>query len=198
MKSKRNSVVAGLALLALSLTFGGSLVRAEEPEAASLQNILFEPMTKIVDGIGQRLVALETTVMTYAKSFTSEHISTPQLCVSDASGAETCIDKAQLDALLKMLPQVSHASAPIVEPSESIHEAAAPAQQLDLSAVATVEVVEAVKPDITVTATIAVAGAAEEATKEDELYTGTVTPSVLTAEPITTTEEKTPAVEEVQ
>jgi hypothetical protein len=196
MKSKRNSVVAGLALLALSLTVGGSLVRAEEPEVASLQNIVFEPITKIVDGIEQRLAGLETTVMAYAKSFASLRIVTQQLCISDASGAETCISKAQLDALLEILPQVSHASAPasIVEPSEIIHEAAAPTPELDLSPVATVAAVEVVKSEVTVTTTIAAAG--EDATKEDEpIYTGTVAPSLSPAEPITATEEKTPVVE---
>jgi hypothetical protein len=195
MKSKRNSVVAGLALLALSLTVGGSLVRAEEPEAASLQNIVFDPITKIVDGIEERLAGLETTVMAYAKSFASERIVTQQLCISDASGAETCISKAQLDALLEILPQVSHASAPAsIEPSDVIHEAAAPTPELDLSPVATVAAVEAVKSEVTVTTTIASAG--EDATKEDEpIYTGTVAPSVSPAEPITATEEKAPVVE---
>jgi hypothetical protein len=211
MKSKRNSVVTGLALLALSLTVGGSLVRAEEPEAASLQNIAFDPIAKIVAGIEQRLAGIETTVMAYAKSFASERISTQQLCVSDAGGAETCISKAQLDALLKILPEVSHdaalivepseviheAAAPIAEPSEIVHEAAAPTPQLDLAPVATVEAVEAVKSDVTLTATIAAAG--EDATKEDEpLYTGTVTSSAPPAEPVAATEEKTPVDEPLE
>jgi hypothetical protein len=135
--------------------------------------------------------------MAYAKSFSSDRIATQQLCVSDASGAETCISKAQLDALLKILPEVSHAAAPVAEPSEIIHEAAAPTPQLDLSPVASIEAVDAVKSEVTVTAGIAAAG--EDATKEDEpLYTGTVASSVPAAEPIAATEDKTPAVEGLQ
>src|SRR6266853_1545353 len=116
MKSKRNLVAAApslaLALLALSLTVGGSLVRAEEPEAApsSLQNIVLDPIASIVAGIEERLAGIEATVMAFAGSFTSAHITTQTLCVADDSGAKTCITKAQLDALLKQLPQVSEIS----------------------------------------------------------------------------------------
>src|ERR1700680_4121035 len=100
--------IFGLALLAASLTVGGSLVRAEEPEAASsaLHNIVFEPIAKAVQGLEQRIGGLETSVMAFAASFTSAHITTQQLCVfDDSGGAPTCITKAQLDALLKRLPE---------------------------------------------------------------------------------------------
>ncbi len=116
MKSRWNSLVVGscnvfgLALLALSVTAGGSAVRADDP--STLQSSVFEPLTKIVLSIEQRVAELEATVAAFAGSFSAEHIATRQLCVADDSGAQTCITKAQLDALLKTAVQVGEAPAP--------------------------------------------------------------------------------------
>jgi hypothetical protein len=60
----------------------------------------FGPATKVLQEITQQLDALEATVSGFAQSFTSAHITTQELCVSDQSGAQTCITKEQLDALL--------------------------------------------------------------------------------------------------
>jgi hypothetical protein len=109
MKSKRNGL--GLALLALSLSFGGSLVRAEEP-ASPFENIVSDPLAKVVQTIELRLAGVEATMMAFAGSFSSDHITTQRLCVSDGSG-ETCITRAQLDALLK----ISRPSSPAKKPA---------------------------------------------------------------------------------
>ncbi len=116
MKSKWNSLlvgscnVFGLALLALSATAGGSAVRADDP--STLQSIVSEPLTRIVLGIEQRLAGLEASVSAFADSFTAKRIVAEQLCVADGSGAQTCITKAQLDALLKTAVQTAAAIEP--------------------------------------------------------------------------------------
>jgi hypothetical protein len=115
MKRILNSLVAGscnvfgLALLVLSATAGGSAVRAEDP--STLQNVVFDPIAKIVIGIEQRVADLETTVAAFARSFTSERIVAQQLCIADGSGAQTCITKAELDALLNGAVRGNHAAA---------------------------------------------------------------------------------------
>jgi hypothetical protein len=117
MKSIRNSLVAGschvfgLALLVLSATAGGSAVRAEDPSI--LQNVVFDPVAQIVLKVEQRIADLEATVAALAGSFSSERIVTQRLCVADGSGAQTCITKAQLDALIKGAAQVGQTSARI-------------------------------------------------------------------------------------
>jgi hypothetical protein len=117
MKSIRNSLAAGschvfgLALLVLCATAGGSAVRAADPSI--LQNVVFDPIAQIVLRVEQRVADLEATVAAFAESFTSERIVAQQLCVADGSGAQTCITKAQLDALLKGAMQAGQASARI-------------------------------------------------------------------------------------
>src|SRR2546430_710883 len=64
-----------------------------------------------------------------AISFGSQRITTRRLCVSDDSGAQTCITKEQLDALLKRIPQADLGQptvsvtvadpAPAAEPTET-------------------------------------------------------------------------------
>jgi hypothetical protein len=112
MKSRWNSLmvggcnVVGLALLALSATAGGSAVRAGDP--STLQSNVLE---KIVSGLEQQVANLEASMAAFADSFTTRRIVTQELCVADGSGAQTCITKAQLDALLRGAVQVGQAPA---------------------------------------------------------------------------------------
>jgi hypothetical protein len=53
-------------------------------------------------------------VALFARSFTTQQINTRHLCVSDASGAQTCITKERLDALLSKVAQSE-----AVEPSNA-------------------------------------------------------------------------------
>jgi len=142
MKSKRNGL--GLALLALSLSFGGSLVRAAEP-ASPFENIVSDPLAKVVQTIELRLAGVEATMMAFAGSFSSDHITTRRLCVSDGSG-ETCITRAQLDALLKLQVQLGQAPATAEQPSVIVGEAGAPP-----ATTATAPAAEAVETVATVT-----------------------------------------------
>jgi hypothetical protein len=100
--------VVGLALLALSATAGGSAVRAGDP--STLQSTVLE---KIVSGLEQQVANLEASMAAFADSFTTKRIVTQELCVADGSGAQTCITKAQLDALLRGAAQVGQAPAAI-------------------------------------------------------------------------------------
>ncbi len=101
--------VVGLALLALSVTGGGTAVRAAG-DAASLESIALEPVTKMVSGIEQRVAAIESSIAAFAHSFTARRIAVQELCVADGGGAQTCITKAQLDALLKGAVQTAQAT----------------------------------------------------------------------------------------
>ncbi len=112
MKSRWNSLmvggcnVGGLALLALSATAGGSSVRAGDP--STLQSTVLE---KIVSGLERQVANLEASMAAFADSFTTKRIVTQELCVADGSGAQTCITKAQLDALLRGAAQLGQAPA---------------------------------------------------------------------------------------
>src|SRR5258705_10604057 len=54
----------------------------------------------VVHAVEARLASLETTVASFAGSFASRQITAQELCIADQSGAQTCITKAHLDALL--------------------------------------------------------------------------------------------------
>jgi hypothetical protein len=110
-----------MAVLALAVALDGSrAVRAEDADdlTSSLQEMIVDPIMKTVRGIDMRLTGLEATVGAMAQSFTSRHVVAQVLCVSDEAGAQTCITKAQLDALLSGI-----ARAEISRPSVAVTEA---------------------------------------------------------------------------
>jgi hypothetical protein len=125
MRSRWNCLVVGscnvfgLALLVLSATGGGSAVRAENP--MTLPGSVLE---KIAAGIEQRVADLQTSLAAFADSFTARHIAAQELCVGDGSGAQTCITKAQLDALLSGAVRTGQAPAAI-EPDQTEQTASA-------------------------------------------------------------------------
>ncbi len=103
----RPSVAAAAALLAAWFTFGGSqIARAEDPETVSppAQEMILVP-AKDVHALEARVAYLEETVAALTESW--QHIDTHRLCVSDDSGAETCISKAQLDRFLSQSAQAT-------------------------------------------------------------------------------------------
>jgi hypothetical protein len=112
--------VAAAAMLAFCLAFGSQAVRAEDSDspAAPGQDMVLVP-AKTVSNLEQRVIYLEESVASLTESW--QHINTHRLCVSDDSGAETCISKPQLDALL-----VQFAQAKISEPAVAQEAAVAP------------------------------------------------------------------------
>jgi hypothetical protein len=96
----RTSSAIAIALLTLSFAVGGSrAVRADDPESLSLpaQETVLMPV-KDVQALEQRVIHLEEKVASLTEA--RQHFNTHQLCVSDDNGAETCITKTLLDALL--------------------------------------------------------------------------------------------------
>ncbi len=118
MKTRWNSLVVGgcnaggVILLVLSVSVGGSAVRAAG-DSAVLDSVTLEPLMKLADVFQQRIAKIEASVMAVTQSLTTKRIAAQELCVVDESGAQTCITKAQLDALLKGARQTAQAvSAP--------------------------------------------------------------------------------------
>jgi hypothetical protein len=111
-----------------------------------LLETIITPIITTVQRFEQRLARLESTVGASTDSFTSRRVVAQMLCVSDESGAQTCITKGQLDALLKTVAQagasqpsdpaaggIAHAgvtqptdTAEISQPSNPVTEAKAP------------------------------------------------------------------------
>jgi hypothetical protein len=114
------SSVAAAAVLAAWFTLGAQFARAEDPEtlSAPAQEMILVP-AKDVHALEQRVAYLEETVTALTESW--QHIDTHRLCVSDDSGAQTCVTKAQLDAFLSQSAQ-----AQISEPAVSQEAKVAP------------------------------------------------------------------------
>ena len=92
-----------LAVLAPSVCIGAShAVRAEDANdlTSSLQEMIVDPIMKSIHALEERMASVETSVSAMAESFSSRRVVVQVLCVSDDSGAQTCITKAQLDSLL--------------------------------------------------------------------------------------------------
>ena len=188
-----------IAVLALGMTFGPSQgARADELEATapSPQDMIVAPIVKAVDGLAQRISQLEESVALFTASFNSQRVATRQLCVSDETGAETCITKAQLDGMLQRMAQ-AEVSQPlvtvaIVAPAASY----APAVWAGVTEVSVADVVvtevsvaDAVVTEVTVTETVVAevpAPAADDAietTPATEVIVSTSDSSQLPQEP---------------
>ena len=110
--------VAAAALLAAWFAFGGSqIARAEDPEtlAPPAQEMILVP-AKDVHALEARVAYLEETVAALTESW--QHIDTHRLCVSDDSGAETCITKAQLDVFLSQSAQTKISEPALAQDAE--------------------------------------------------------------------------------
>ena len=130
----RRSGAIAIALLALSFSLGSSyVVRADHPVSTSfLQEIFVDPIVTAVNGLEQRLTSLEGTLALFASSFSSQHISARELCVSDDSGAQTCITKAQLDRLLLKVVAEEEVEQPAITLSDVI--TTLPAESVEVAA----------------------------------------------------------------
>ena len=137
---RSSAAVATAAMLAFWFTFGGpQAVRADDPETASFpgQEMVLVP-AKSIDALEHRVVYLEETVASLSEKW--QQISTHRLCVSDDTGAETCITKAQLDSFLS-----KEAHAEISQPAVT-EEANASSPAAPIESVATTEPLPSSEP----------------------------------------------------
>jgi hypothetical protein len=109
-----------MAVLTLAVSLDGSRsLRAEDADelTSSLQEMIVDPIMKTIQGLEVRLTGLEATVGAMTESFTSRRVVAQVLCVSDETGGQTCITKAQLDILLSGIAraQVSQPPAAVTE-----------------------------------------------------------------------------------
>jgi hypothetical protein len=117
-----------IGFLALAFTSGVSMVRAQTDVPSWM---LADPISDAVKAVEARVASLEAMVASVAESLTSRQGPEHQLCVADDAGARTCISKAQLDRLLKMMQaaaieppakdtdRVTNSVAALVEPAEA-------------------------------------------------------------------------------
>jgi hypothetical protein len=109
-----------IALVAFSMAFGAPAVRAQSDGSATSWRELADPIMNAIHAVEARLASIEASVALFAGSFTTRELNTRELCISDETGARTCITKAQLDTLLARMAQSAAA-----EPTTSTAEAPA-------------------------------------------------------------------------
>jgi hypothetical protein len=105
-----------MAVLTLAVSLDGSRsVRAEDADdlTSSLQEMIFVPIMKTVQGLEARVTGLEATVGAMSESFSSRRVVAQVLCVSDETGSQTCITKAQLDVLLSGIARAEISQPPV-------------------------------------------------------------------------------------
>jgi hypothetical protein len=192
MQTGRKSLLTNLrrgiawTTLALVISIGGSgLVRAEDPEVSISMQEIITPVIGVVMQLDQTIAGIRSAVDAFEESFSSKHISTRQLCLSDESGAETCITKADLDAFLSTRKE-AHARA---DADKSVEPAAAPVEQDALTQSTT-----APAPAAASQAPPADAVAPQEQADDHDLdATGSiVAPSALAPSPVEAPVEETP------
>ena len=93
-------VSCGVSIAVLALAFVSSVSRAQTDVPAWM---LADPISDAVKAVEERLTSLEAKVSSVSESVTSRPSTEHQLCVADDAGARTCITKAQLDRLLRMM-----------------------------------------------------------------------------------------------
>jgi hypothetical protein len=174
---RSSAAVATAAMLAFWFTFGGpQVVRADDPETASSpgQEMVLVP-AKSIDALEHRVIFLEETVAAFSERW--QQISTHRLCISDDTGAETCITKAQLDSFLNQAPHAEINQPAVLEAAEASPPAApiesAATEPLPSSEPTTIIGENALpdqEPETTGTVNSAISDAAVVSTPEIEIY----------------------------
>jgi hypothetical protein len=171
-----SAAIATAAILAFWFTFGSQVVRADDPGtlASPGQEMVLVPV-KTIDALEQRVKYLEKSIEGLTESW--QHINTHRLCVSDDSGAETCITKAQLDSILS---KEAHAeiSQPAVTEEVNASPPAVPIESAAIDALPSSGPAPTVgedmlpnqDPETTGTVNSAVSGTAVVSTPEVEIY----------------------------
>jgi hypothetical protein len=124
-----------LAVLAAAFSFGGpSAVRAADEEVLTpaLLELIVNPIVKTVEGLQQRLTHLEASVGGWADSLMARRAVVHEICLADDNGAQTCISKEQLDALIRKVALAEIAEP--VAPAAQANSAAAAEPVVELAA----------------------------------------------------------------
>ena len=108
-----------VAFLALAFTSGVSMVRAQSQSDVPTW-MMVDPISTAVKAAEERLASLEAKLASVTEQLTARQSTERELCVADDAGARTCISKAQLDRLLKMMQ-----SAAIEPPAQATDSVAA-------------------------------------------------------------------------
>jgi len=133
-----------IAFLAFAYTSNISTVRAQTDVPSWM---MVDPISAAVKAVEDRLTSLEAKVASVADSLASR--PSTELCVADDTGARTCISKAQLDRLLKMVqtaaiePPAKIADRMTSGVTESVTESVAEPAKIESTVESTVESAEA-------------------------------------------------------
>ena len=179
MKSRllaRVSRGLSVAFLALAFTSGASMVRAQSQSDVPTW-MMVDPISTAVKAAEERIASLEAKVTSLTEQLAARQSMEHELCVADDAGSRTCISKAQLDRLLKMMQaaaieppaQATNSVTALAEPAEAAPEVSAP----ETKAAAVEEKIE------TTTATAVEAPrqaeqAAVQTPEEDSMSTGSI------------------------
>jgi hypothetical protein len=140
-----------IAFLAFAYTSNISAVRAQTDVPSWM---MVDPISAAVKAVEDRLTSLEAKVASVADSLASR--PSTELCVADDTGARTCISKAQLDRLVKMMQTAA------IEPPGSVNDTMTASVTESVTEPAKVETVESAEAMPAAPATEAQAAVVEE------------------------------------
>jgi hypothetical protein len=137
--------------------------------------MMVDPISTAVKAAEERLASLEAKLASVTEQLTARQSTERELCVADDAGARTCISKAQLDRLLKMMQaaaieppaQATDSVAAVVEPAEAAPETP------ETKAAAVEEKIETTSPTV-VEAPRQAEQAAAETLEPDSTPTGSI------------------------
>jgi hypothetical protein len=88
--------------------------------------MMVDPISTAVKAAEERIASLEARVASLTEQLAARQSMEHELCVADDAGSRTCISKAQLDRLLKMMQ--SAAIEPPAQATDSVTALAEPAE----------------------------------------------------------------------
>jgi len=149
-----------IAFLAVAFTSGVSVVRAESDEPApSWREMIVDPIMDAVRAVEDRITNLETKAALLGWSFRSRQITTHVLCIADDEGGQICINRAQLDGLLKMMQTAVLAQPQPARATDCIIERKSTAEPVEVAPAAPATETSSVDTPAETKTTIAAAGA---------------------------------------
>jgi len=186
MKSRLLAKVSrglSVAVLALAFTSGASMVRAQSQSDVPTW-MMVDPISTAVKAAEERIASLEAKVASLTEQLTARQSMDHELCVADDAGARTCISKAQLDRLLKLMQAaaiepaaqaIDNVTASVAAPTPVEPAEAAPAPSAPETKAA---VEEPAKIETTTTAAVEAPRQAEQAAvqtpEDDSMPTGSI------------------------